>query len=101
MSYAKNDLAINAKIYNWLFEDIEDEYGDGIDECNPAIISIVEAMKRIFKYSKEAIGVEGENPKYEPLFFLLKLFSEDSDVIYPIMKNLSIEFLRYIQYLST
>ena len=61
LSFAKNDLAINAKIGNWLFDDIDNEEDEAIDEFDPAIISIVEAMKRIFKNAKEVVPIEGHN----------------------------------------
>jgi len=49
-TFVKRDFAINAKIGNWLFEHIEDDH---IDDCDPAIIAIVEALKNLFTMSMD------------------------------------------------
>ena len=109
------------KIKTWLFEHIDDldsdeeEEYEHIDECDPAIISIVLAIEKMFDKSmdiknqnfdnqiQDNLGQNITNPTQvlqatNPMQVLLKIFRNEKRSTANILKHLAIPLIKFIKF---
>ena len=99
------DFASHKKFFTWFQGHIEDEEAEvGLDD--PGIMAVVPALKRIFLRFKnvkptQRSGFQDRNPEFEiqhPMTFLLRLFDENMQICKPIMSQITVDLIRYIQH---
>ena len=54
LAYTKKDFATLNKISNWLFNHLDEDDEEDVDEMDPCIITIVESQKRLYQKSMDA-----------------------------------------------
>ena len=119
LTYTKKDFATLNKLQNWLFEHFdEDEDEFEIQEDDPTVKAIVESQKNLFKKSmdlknkdkvtnKQMNTMLGNRPSQmsgynqlmiHPILILLRIMSDEQTTIFPILKSLSIDLIKFIRY---
>ena len=117
LAYTKKDFAVLNKVSNWLFEHIDEDIEE-IEDNDPTIIAIVESQKSLFAKSMETKNQKLDKKQgYDlgtfkptghmndidklvnnPIFVLLRVLSDESNITVPILKHLSIHMIKFIRF---
>lgn len=102
--YNRRDFAVVDKIKTWLFEHIiEDDDSDDddqIDECDPCIISIVQAIKNMLVTSMDIENQEAVDSQVvnNPMQVLMKIFNDERRSMENTLKHLAVPLMQFIKF---